>query len=175
MTTPAQPARGKDRPLLGLRRRPGRLALALFRMPLHAYRHGAGALLGRTFLQLTHVGRKTGQPHNAVAMVLGYDEAAHEAIICAAWGPDTDWIRNLRAGPALEVRLGQESITPEHRFLSDDEAFDVATRFRRQHPHRLRLISSMLGWGDLRDDARVRWFVQTHPFVAFRPAASLRS
>jgi len=173
MTTPA---RGEYRPLLGLRRRPGRLALALFRMPLRAYRHdAAGVLLGRTFLQLTHVGRKTGQPHNAVAMVLGYDEAAHEAIICAAWGPETDWIRNLRAGPAARVRLGRESFTPEHRFLSDDEAFDVAARFRRQHPHRLRLISGILGWGDLRDDARVRRFVQTHPFVAFRPAASLRT
>jgi hypothetical protein len=103
MTTPA---RGEERPLLGLRRRPGRLALALFRMPLHAYRHDAGALLGHTFLQLTHVGRKTGLPHNAVAMVLRYDEAAHEAVICAAWGPETDWIRNLRAGPAVEVRLG---------------------------------------------------------------------
>jgi hypothetical protein len=141
------------------------LALALFRIPLNAYRHGAGALLGRTFLQLTHVGRKTGQRHDAVAMVLCYDEAARQAVTCAGWGPETDWIRNLRAAPAVEARL----------FLSDDEAFDVATRFRRQHPHRLRLISSILGWGDLRDDARVRRFVQTHPFVAFRPAASLRS
>ena len=49
MTTPA---RGKDRPLFGLRGRPGRLALALFRMPLNAYRHDAGALLGRR-----HAGR----------------------------------------------------------------------------------------------------------------------
>jgi len=49
MTTPA---RGEDRPLLGLRRL-GRLAPALFRLPLHAYRHDAGALLGHAFLQLT--------------------------------------------------------------------------------------------------------------------------
>jgi deazaflavin-dependent oxidoreductase (nitroreductase family) len=140
-------------------------------MPLNTYRHGAGALLGRTFLQLTHVGRKNGQLHDVVAMVLCYDEA----VICAGWRPETDWIRNLRASPAARVRLGRESFTPEHRFLSDDEAFDVVTWFRRQHPHPLRLISSILGWGDLRDDARVRRLVQTHPFVAFRPAASLRS
>jgi hypothetical protein len=37
------------RPLLGLRRKPGRLALALFRMPLHAYRHDAGWLPRHTF------------------------------------------------------------------------------------------------------------------------------
>ncbi len=108
-------------------------------------------------------------------MVLGYDETSREAVICAGWGPETDWVRNLRAGPAVKVQLGRESFTPEHRFLSEDEAFDVATRFRRQHRHRLRLISSILGWGDLRDDARVRRFIHTHPFVAFRPAASPRS
>ena len=40
--------------------------------------------MGRTFLQFAHVGRKTGQPHDAVAMVLRYDEASREAVICAA-------------------------------------------------------------------------------------------
>ena len=150
------------------------MALALFRMPLKAYRHDAGALLGRTFLQLTHVGRKTGQSHDAVAMVLRYEETTHEAVICAGWGPETDWVRNLRAGPAAKVQLGGESFAPEHRFLGDDEAFDVVTRFRRAHPYRLLLISGILGWGDLRESARVRRFIQTHPFVAFRPATTAR-
>jgi hypothetical protein len=40
-------------------------------------------------------------------MVLRYDADAHEAVICAGWGPDTDWVRNLRAGPAVQVRLGR--------------------------------------------------------------------
>jgi hypothetical protein len=68
------------------------------------------------------------------------------------------------------VRLGRESFIPQHRFLSDDEAFDVAARFRREHPRRLRLISMILGWGDLSDDAAVRCFIRTHPLIAFRPA-----
>jgi deazaflavin-dependent oxidoreductase (nitroreductase family) len=160
--------------LLGLRRRPGRLALALFRAPLHAYRHGGG-FMGSTFLQFAHVGCRTGQPHDAVAMVLHHDESTHEAVVCAAWGPDTDWVRNLRAGPAVKVQLGRVSFTPEHRFLSDDEAFDVVVRFRQQHPYRLRLLDTLLGWGDLRLDDAIRRFVHTHPFVAFRPAASTLS
>ena len=84
----------------------------MFRMPLQAYRHDAGWLLGHTFLEFVHTGRKTGQPYETVAMVLRYDPDAHEAVICAAWGPDTDWVRNLRAGPAARVRLGRESFTP---------------------------------------------------------------
>lgn len=174
MSTPVipPPVSHPRKPLLGLRRKPGRLALAMFRMPLRAYRHDAGWLLGHTFLEFVHTGRKTGQPYETVAMVLRYDADIHEAIICAGWGPDTDWVRNLRAGPAAQVRLGRESFTPQHRFLSNDEAFDVAVQFRRKHPRRLRLISTILGWGDLRDDAAVRDFIYTHPFVAFRPATT---
>ncbi len=160
------------RPLLGLRRKPGRLALAVFRMPLNAYRHDAGWMLGRTFLGFTHTGRKTGQPHDAVAMVLHYDGANREAVICSAWGPDTDWLQNLRAHPAVAVRLARLSFTPTHRLLTDGEAFDVVVQFRSQHPHRLRLIASIFGWGDLRDDDVAREFVRTHPFVAFRPAGA---
>ena len=114
MSTPAVPRTGSHshKPLLGPRRKPGRLALAVFRMPLRAYHHDAGWLLGHTFMDFIQTGRKTGQRYETVAMVLRYDAAAREAVICAGWGPDTDWVRNLRAGPAAQVRLGRESFTP---------------------------------------------------------------
>ena len=55
-----------------------------------------------------------------------------EAVICSAWGPDADWVRNLHAGPAVQVLLGRESYTPKHRFLSEDERL----RCRRSVPQR---------------------------------------
>jgi hypothetical protein len=78
------------RPLLGLRRKPGRLALGVFRLPLLLYRRGKGGLLGHTFVLLAHAGRKTGKPYWAVAMVLRYDPHTHEAVICSAWGQDSE-------------------------------------------------------------------------------------
>ena len=164
------PAGRTARPLLGLRRHPGRIALTVFRLPLHAYHHDAGHLLGHTFLLLVHRGRRTGRLHEMVAMVLRYDPVTREAVICSGWGPDSDWVRNLRAGPAVELRLGRESFVPEHRFLTDEESMDVAVGFRRAHPARLRLASAILGWGDLFDDDALREFVRSHPFVALRPA-----
>jgi deazaflavin-dependent oxidoreductase (nitroreductase family) len=143
----------------------------MFRLPLLAYRRGWGGLLGHTFLLLVHAGRKTGKPYPAVAMVLGYDPHTHEAVICSAWGQDTDWVQNIRARPALRVQIGRESFTPVQRFLSDEESFAVATEFRRRHPGRTRLIASILGWGDLRSDTAVRDFVRARAFVSFRPAA----
>ena len=139
--------------MLGLRRRPGRLALAVFRVPLPLYRAGWGWLLGRTFLLLVHAGRKTGQPHAMTAMVLRYDAATHEAVICSGWGPTTDWIRNIRARPALEVQIGRESFTPQQRFLSEDESFDVCLEFCLRHPARLRIVRPVFGW-DLRSEKR---------------------
>jgi len=160
------------KPLLGFRRQPGRLALAVFRVPLPLYRRGLGWLLGHTFLVVTHAGRKTGKPHATVAMALAYDPGTHETVICSGWGENADWIRNIRVRPALQIEIGRELFTPEQRFLSEDESFAVVVEFRRRHPWRLRLIAWILGWGDLRSDTVLRDFVRGRPFVSFRPAQS---
>ena len=146
--------------------------LAVFRTPLWLYHRGWGRLLGRTFLMLVHVGRKTGQPHDMVAMILADDRDSGEVVIFSGWGPDVDWLSNLRAGPAREVRIARDRFVPEHRFLSEDEAVAVLVAFRRRHPGRVRLARAILGWGDLGSDAALRDFVRSHPFVALHPSSA---
>lgn len=99
-----------------------------------------------------------------VAMVLAYDQASRRAVVCSAWGPDADWVRNLRAGPAVRVDIGRETFAPSHRFLTQDEAVGVVDQFQRHHPHRVRLICRVLGW-DLSSDGARRAFVAARPFV----------
>ena len=158
------------RPLIGLRRKPGRLVLVVFRLPLVLYQRGWGGLLGGTFLLLVHAGRKTGNLHQVVAMVLRYNPETGEAVICSAWGQDADWVRNIRARPAVRVQIGRDSFTPKQRFLSEDESVAVLAEFRRRHPGRSRLLSAILGWGDLCSDTAARDFVSTRPFISLRPA-----
>jgi deazaflavin-dependent oxidoreductase (nitroreductase family) len=159
--------------MLGLRRRPGRLALALMRMPRPLYHRGWGWVLGHTFLLITHQGRTTGERRETVAMALSYDADTREAVVCSAWGANTEWMRNLRAHPALQIEIGRETYVPEQRFLSDGEAVAVGLEFRRCHPQRLRLVATMLGWGDLSSDEAMREFVRGRPFVWFRPATDV--
>jgi deazaflavin-dependent oxidoreductase (nitroreductase family) len=156
------------RALLGLRRRPGRLALAAMRLPRPLYHRGYGRLLGHTFLLISHRGRKSGTRRETVAMALAWDPAARETVVCSAWG-ETEWIRNLRAHPALEIEIGRDRFVPDQRFLSESESVAVAVEFTKRHPRRLRLISSILGWGDLGSEAAMREFVRGRPFVAFHP------
>jgi deazaflavin-dependent oxidoreductase (nitroreductase family) len=118
---------------------------------------------------LVHAGRKTGLPHLMTAMVMHYDPTSREVIIFSAWGPHSDWIRNLRARPALRVEIGAESYTPQHRFLTEDESVAVASDFLHRHPFRRLVASRILGWPDLRVEAVLREFVRAHPFVALRP------
>jgi deazaflavin-dependent oxidoreductase (nitroreductase family) len=139
-------------------------------MPLPLYHRAWGWLLDHTFLLITHQGRKTGKPHETVAMALSYDPRTREAIVCSAWGPDSDWIRNIRVHPALRIQIGRELYVPEQRFLSEDDSVAVAVEFLRRHPGRSRLLAAILGWGDLSSEAAVRDFVGTRPFVSFRPA-----
>lgn len=164
-----RPARAK-RPLLGLRRRPGRLALAAMRVPRPLYHRGWGWMLDHTFLLIVHRGRKTGKQRETVAMALAYDPDTREAVVFSAWGASTEWIRNLRAHPALQIQIGRQTYVPEQRFLTEDESVAVVREFQRRHPWRTRLFEAILGWGDLSSDTVVREFVRTRPFVSFRPA-----
>ncbi|HST17753.1 MAG TPA: nitroreductase family deazaflavin-dependent oxidoreductase [Gaiellaceae bacterium] len=156
--------------MLGLRRQPGRLVLAAMRLPRRLYHRGFGGLLGQTFLLITHQGRKSGKRRETVAMAVTFDPETRETVVCSAWGPDTEWIRNLRVHAALRIQTGRESFIPEQRFLSEDEAVAVALEFRHRHPGRLRLLATILGWGELSTEAAVREFVRNRPFVSFRPA-----
>jgi deazaflavin-dependent oxidoreductase (nitroreductase family) len=130
-------------------------------------------MLGRTFLMFEHIGRRTGKRHQAVAIVLADDSATGELVICSGRGPDVDWVRNLRVGPATEVQIGRDRFVPVHRFLTEDEAVGVVLAFRTRHRGRVRLVSTILGWGDLGIEEAIRAFAQRHPFVAFRPFEEL--
>jgi deazaflavin-dependent oxidoreductase (nitroreductase family) len=172
MTAVSRHTGSRSRPLLGLRRQPGRLALGFMRLPRPLYHRGWGRLLGHTFLLIVHEGRKTSQRHETVAMALSYDAETGEAVVCSAWGPNAQWVRNLRAHPALQIQIGDETYTPAQRFLDEDEAVAVGLEFQRCHPRRLRLFAAILGWGDLRTEPAIRAFVHDRPFVSFRPAQS---
>ena len=88
-------------------------------------------------------------------MALIYDPDSREAVVCSAWGSNTEWIRNLRAHPALQIQIGRDSYAPKQRFLSEDESVAVVVAFRRRHPWRARLLASILGWGDLSSETAV--------------------
>ena len=139
------------------------------RMPRPLYHRGWGWMLDHTFLLIAHQGRKTGKRRETVAMALTYDPDTREAVVFSAWGPNTEWIRNLRAHPALQIQIGRESYVPSSDSSPKTRASLWRREFRRRHPWRTRLFAAILrlGGSDLGDGGEG---VRSEPPVRFVPA-----
>jgi deazaflavin-dependent oxidoreductase (nitroreductase family) len=157
--------------LLGLRRKPGAIALTVFRIMPTMYRMGLGRLFGPSFVLLTHKGRKSGKMYRTALKVVEYDRRTGDVVVFSMYGGKTDWMRNIVAAPAVRIEIGGRRFRPSQRFLTEDEAVAVALRFRQHHPLQFRLFSVVFGWGRLASTEAMRAFVKDRPLVAFRPLA----
>lgn len=136
-------------------RKPRGLVRLLLRSPIWFYRAGLGALFGHRLLYLAHRGRRTGARREVVVEVVRYDPAGPEAVVVAAWGGTPDWFRNLRAAPAIEVRVGRQRWqVPDHRELDAAEVHRTLLAYQRDHPRAWRRLAPLLGFPADPDDAR---------------------
>lgn len=70
--------------------------------PRAAYALGLGPLIGRLVLLLATTGRKSGKLR---VTPLQYEEIDGRIYLGAALGQRADWVRNIRANPAVEVQV----------------------------------------------------------------------
>ena len=145
----------------------------LLRAPVYLYRLRLGRLLGRRFLLLIHVGRRTGQRRETVLEVLEYRDIGPEAIVLSAFGRNADWLRNIEVGPAPEVIVASRRFIAAHRILDMNEAAAAMRGYEQRNrfaaPIIRLVLSRLLGWrysGSVQDRRRL---VAQLPLVAFRP------
>lgn len=146
----------------------GLLRLAL-RAPIWLYRAGFGRLLGHRLVYVAHRGRRSGARREVVVEAVGHDPARPSVTVVAAWGRNPDWYHNLRAAPAIEVRVGAHRWpAPAHRVLSPDEVLTTLHAYQRAHPRAWRRLAPLLGFPASPDDpqwpdvaARTRAFTFT--------------
>ncbi|MPZ84944.1 MAG: nitroreductase family deazaflavin-dependent oxidoreductase [Actinophytocola sp.] len=147
----------------------GLLRLAL-RTPIWLYRARLGWLTGHRLLYLAHRGRRTGARREVVVETVSFDPTVPEVIVVAAWGKNPDWYRNLRAAPAIEVRLGTRRWPdPGHRFLDSTETLRTLQAYQRAHPGAWKRLAPLLGFPA--DPADPRWpeVADTVHAIAFTP------
>lgn len=147
----------------------GLLRLALH-LPIWLYRLHLGWLLGHRFLLLTHRGRATGRPRQAVIEVIRYDPTTRQSVVVSGWRGETDWYRNLLAHPALEIVTGTERYVPQQRFLDVTETAAELRAYVARHPLvAKRVLAAIFG---LELDNTTQSYADAADFfrgVAFRP------
>ena len=155
-------------------RRPGPLMRRLLGAPTRLYDWNAEWLLGRRFLRLTHIGRRSGLLHRTMLEVIGTRPATGELLVVAGLGRSANWYRNLESHPAVQVAVGRRRFRPEHRTLGEDEAIAAFADYERRNwvvaPVVRRVLGWLVGWRyDSSDQARRR-LAHELPVVALRPA-----
>lgn len=160
-------------------RRPGPILAALLRAPARLYDWNVGWVLGRRFLRLTHVGRRTGREYQTMLEVVGENRNRHEVIVVAGLGRSAQWYRNLLADKATEVAIGRERFAPRYRELGLAEAAAVLAEYEQRNryiaPVVRRVLSWLVGWHYDGTEVKRLQLVSELPMVALRPAERVRS
>lgn len=136
--SPAMPKRAKTT------RAPSFL-LPVFKLPLVLYRLRLGRLLGHRFMMLTHTGRRSGKVRQTILAVLSFDPRTREIKAVSAWNA-SEWYKNIKAAPAVQVETGSTRYAPVQRDLSPEEVAQLLIDYRQQHPIFSRIICRIPGW-----------------------------
>jgi deazaflavin-dependent oxidoreductase (nitroreductase family) len=142
--------------------------IPIFKLPVFLYRVHLGWLLGKRFMQITHVGRRSGNVRRTILAVLRFDDKTKEIYAVSAW-KGSDWYYNIQAAPALQVETGFIHYVPIQRTLSPEEISTTFIEFRKKHPIFCRMVCRIPGW---KWDSTYDEFLElarTLRGVAFRP------
>ena len=142
--------------------------IPIFKLPVFLYRLRLGWLLGKRFMQITHVGRRSGKVRRTILAVLRFDEKTKEIYAVSAW-KGSDWYYNIQSLPALEVEIGFVRYVPAQRTLSPDEITTTLIKYRNRNPIFSRIICRIPGWKWDSTDEEFLELASTLRGVAFRP------
>ncbi|WP_116248576.1 nitroreductase family deazaflavin-dependent oxidoreductase [Nocardiopsis sp. FIRDI 009] len=121
------------------------LRRAAFRAPIWLYRLGLGPLLGRRFVLLTHRGRASGEPRQAVLEVVGRDDSTGAVLVAAAYGQRAQWFRNIQAEPRVLFQVGGQRFRGTATPLPPEESGRALAHYAERHPNTARALLKALG------------------------------
>jgi len=120
------------------------LGRLFFRAPIMLYRIGLGGLMPMQLL-LTTVGRKSGQPRQAVVDVLRHDAATDTYYVVSAYGAQSDWYRNLQANPTVRAQVRWRRFPARATALPEEEGEAVLLDYWRRHRLYARVTMRLVG------------------------------
>ena len=145
----------------------GRLA---FRAPIYLYRAGLGGLLGKRFLLLNHVGRKSGLPRQAVLEVVDYDTATDTYYVASGYGRSSQWFKNIEPNPEVTIQAGWRKLAVTADILSPAESGEKMVQYAQRMPQAAEYLSKLIGLEIETTEAGYRRAGEEHiPFIAMRP------
>jgi len=137
-----------------------------WRAPIWLYRWNLGWLLGERFMLLTHTGRKSGLPRQAVLEIIGGEKNTYYA--SSGFGEKAQWYQNIIATPEVTIQIGRKKFAARAERLPYEEAKAVLAKYAQKHPTALREMSKILGLSYDGSAESLAKLVEALPILAFR-------
>ncbi len=99
--------------------------------------------MDQAFCYLTTTGRRTGRPHTIEIWFVVGGGTVH---LMAGGRDSADWVRNLRADPAVRLRMGDENYAATARVVEAGTPEDADAR-RRMLAKYATSPDDLIGWG----------------------------
>jgi deazaflavin-dependent oxidoreductase (nitroreductase family) len=141
----------------------------LWRFPIWLYRLKLGWLLGHRMLLLTHIGRVSGKPRNAVLEVVHYDKEQNTHYIASGFGEKSQWFQNIMKTPNVNIQVGNQEIPVTAERLPAEEAEKVFEIYQQKHPNAIKNLSKLVGYELGDSEEGIRAFIHVIPIIAFHP------
>ena len=120
--------------------------MVLFRAPIWLYKYNLGWLMTGRMLQLTHTGRVSGEPRHVVLEVVKHDPSTDIYYIAAAWGEQSDWVKNIQANPKVNVKVGRRNLDMIAELLSPEESEAVILDYSQKHESTMMNLAKFMGY-----------------------------
>lgn len=101
-------------------------------------------MLGSGFVLLTHRGRVTGDPRQAVLEIVEREPTGALTVV-AGFGPRTDWYLNVQAHPEVTVQIGKDERPARATVLGPDDAAERMVALAASRPRTARRIARSVG------------------------------
>lgn len=148
---------------------PRGLSRLLYRLPILFYRAGLGWLLGKRFLLLTHTGRISGLPRQAVLEVIRFDRDNDSYYVVSGFGEQAAWFRNIQLTPEVEIIVGRRCMGAQAEILPQKDAERELLDYARRYPLAARLLPRLLGYRVDGSDEGYRALTRRLKIVRFHP------
>ena len=125
---------------------PRGISRLLFRAPIWLYKLHLGWLLGKRALKITHTGRVSGLPRHVVLEVVKYEPTSDTYYIAAAWGERSDWVKNIRANPQVQIQVGRQNMDAVSVQLTQDESEEINLDYAQRHPTAVKNLAGFMGF-----------------------------
>ena len=148
---------------------PKGLLKAFFKLPILAYRSGMGFFMGKRFIYVEHIGRKSGLLRRSVLEVIRYDKENDTFFIASGYGKNSDWFKNIKKTPRVKIQVGMRKATANVRFLSEVSTEEEIKDYARRHPNAIKQLAKLIGYDLTGEEGELVQLSKNWPVLAFYP------